>query len=266
MKLIQDFRFGIQAYSKAISYILRTRLFFFLIFPLLFNVLLFYAGWNLVDNLSEQCQFWFQKILPIENLEFSGASFLQKSMNWFINILFKVLFFFLFASLGGYLIIIIMSPVLSYLSEQTEKIQSGNSVPFHFKKFIQSVFRGIFIAMRNFSIELLMISLVLILGLIPIVSWLSGLFLFLISAYFYGFSFFDYAIERKNMNIKESVQFMRNNKGAVIANGFVFSLCLHIPLVGVFFSSFAALVSVVAGSLSANNILEKENKHSYLCP
>jgi len=153
-----------------------------------------------------------------------------------------------------------MSPVFSYLSERTEKIKTGNDYPFEFRQFIKDIIRGIFIAVRNMIIELALTVLMFIVSFIPIVGWVAAIFLFFISAYFYGFSFLDYAIERKRMSISQSVQFMRENKGIVIANGFVFSLCLIVPFCGVSFSSFAAIISVVAGTLAVNEIWD-DNKY-----
>lgn len=260
MKLIKDFGFGLRTYSEALNYIFRKRLAWFFIFPLLLNIILFWVGWDYIGSLSDQTQTYLQNWLDLENADFWGSGFLKATIGGFIWIVFKVLFFLIFAYFGGYIIIIIMSPVFSYLSERTEKIKTGNDYPFEFRQLVKDIIRGVFIALRNLCIELLLTALMFILSFIPIIGWASAIMLFFISAYFYGFSFLDYAIERKRLSIKESVQFMRENKGIVIANGFVFSLCLIVPFCGVSFSSFAAIVSVVAGTLAVNEIWEKE-KH-----
>jgi len=190
----------------------------------------------------------------LKQAEFWGSGLLKTIMDAFVWLTFKIMFFLLFAYLGGYIIIIIMSPVFSYLSERTEKIKTGVDYPFSFIQLLKDVLRGIIIALRNFSIELVLTILMFILSFIPIIGWFAAIILFFISAYFYGFSFMDYALERKKLNLKQSVQFMRENKGIVIANGFVFSLCLIVPFCGVSFSSFAAIISVVAGTLAISEI------------
>ncbi|MDQ2178379.1 EI24 domain-containing protein [Marinifilum sp. D714] len=260
MKLIKDFGFGLRTYSEALNYIFRKRLAWFFIFPLLLNIILFWVGWDYISSLSEQTQTYLQNWLDLENADFWGSGFLKATIGGFIWIVFKVLFFLIFAYFGGYIIIIIMSPVFSYLSERTEKIKTGNDYPFEFRQLLRDIIRGVFIAVRNLCIELLLTVLMFFLSFIPIIGWASAIMLFFISAYFYGFSFLDYAIERKRLSIKDSVQFMRENKGIVIANGFVFSLCLIVPFCGVSFSSFAAIISVVAGTLAVNEIWEKEKR------
>ncbi|NOU59475.1 EI24 domain-containing protein [Marinifilum caeruleilacunae] len=260
MKFIKDFSFGLRTYTEALNYIFRKRLAWFFIFPLLLNILLFWIGWDYIGGLSEQAQTYLQNWLDLENADFWGSGFLKATIGGFIWVVFKVLFFLIFAYFGGYIIIIIMSPVFSYLSERTEKIKTGNDYPFEFRQLMRDILRGVFIAVRNLCIELVLTVLMFILSFVPIIGWASAIILFFISAYFYGFSFMDYAIERKRLSIKESVQFMRENKGIVIANGFVFSLCLIVPFCGVSFSSFAAIISVVAGTLAVNEIWEKEKR------
>jgi len=260
MKLIKDFGFGLRTYSEAMHYIFRKKLAWFFIFPLLLNILLFWFGWEYIGNLSEQSRVFLENWIDLENADFWGSDFLRATIGGFIWIVFKILFFLIFAYFGGYIIIILMSPVFSYLSERTEKIKTGNDYPFQFRQFVRDIIRGIFIAVRNLCIELLLTALMFILSFIPIIGWAAAIFLFFISAYFYGFSFMDYAIERKKLNITQSVQFMRENKGIVIANGFVFSLCLIVPFCGVSFSSFAAIISVVAGTLAVDEIWKKENR------
>ncbi|MGQ1910568.1 EI24 domain-containing protein [Marinifilum sp. RC60d5] len=258
MKLLKDFGFGLRTYSEAINYIFRKKLAWFFVFPVLLNILLFWIGWDYIGNLSEQAELFLKNWLNLENANYWGSEFLKATIGGFIWVVFKVLFFLLFAYFGGYIIIILMSPVFSYLSEQTEKIQTGHEYPFQFKQLIRDIIRGVFIAVRNLFIELIFTVLIFFLSFIPIIGWAAALFLFIISAYFYGFSFMDYALERKKLNVTQSVQFMRENKGIVIANGFVFSLCLIVPFCGVSFSSFAAIVSVVAGTLAVDKIWEKE--------
>jgi len=258
MKFIKDFSFGLRTYTEAIQYIFKKRLAWFFLFPILLNIILFWVGWEYIGDLSQQSQTYLKEWLDLENADFWGSAFLKATIGGFIWIVFKILFFLIFAYFGGYIIIILMSPVFSYLSERTEKLKTGNDYPFEIKQFLKDIIRGVFIAVRNLIIELVLTVLMFILSFIPIIGWAAAIFLFFISAYFYGFSFLDYAIERKKMSIKQSVQFMRENKGIVIANGFVFSLCLIIPFCGVSFSSFAAIISVVAGTLAVNEIWDKD--------
>ncbi|WP_372644932.1 EI24 domain-containing protein [Ancylomarina sp.] len=254
MNFFKDFGFGLRTYSEALSFIFKKKLAWFFLFPIAFNILLFWFGWDMVNDFSDTSKVYLENQLQLKQAEFWGSGFLKTIMDAFVWLTFKIMFFLLFAYLGGYIIIILMSPIFSYLSERTEKIKTGVDYPFSFVQLLKDVLRGIVIALRNFSIELVLTVLMFVLSFIPIIGWLAAIMLFFISAYFYGFSFMDYALERKKLNLRQSIKFMRENKGIVIANGFVFSLCLVVPFCGVSLSSFAAIVSVVAGTLAISEI------------
>ena len=254
MSFFKEFSFGLRTYSEALSFIFKKKLAWFFIFPLIFNILLFWFGWDMVNEYSDAAKLYLQNQFELNQGDFWGSGFLKTMMDAFVWLTFKIMFFLLFAYLGGYIIIILMSPVFSYLSERTEKMKTGIDYPFSIRQLVKDVLRGVIIAVRNFSIEVILTLLMFILSFIPIIGWLAAIMLFFISAYFYGFSFMDYALERKKLNFRQSVQFMRENKGIVIANGFVFSLCLIIPFCGVSLSSFAAIISVVAGTLAISEM------------
>ena len=259
MSFFNDFGFGLRTYSEALSFIFKKKLAWFFIFPLIFNILLFGFGWDIVNAYSDAAQIYLENQFELNQSHFWGSGFLKTVIDAFVWLSFKIMFFLIFAYLGGYLIIILMSPIFSYLSERTEKIKTGVEYPFSLKQLVKDVLRGLIIAIRNFGIELVLTVLMFIVSFIPIVGWLAAIMLFFISAYFYGFSFMDYALERKKLSLKQSIQFMSENKGVVIANGFVFSLCLIIPFCGVLLSSFAAIVSVVAGTLAISEMDTRKN-------
>jgi CysZ protein len=152
-----------------------------------------------------------------------------------------------------------MSPFLAYLSEKTEKIITGNDYPFNLSQFINDVIRGILLALRNFCMEML-ISIVFFLCSFftaamaaPFVS----VILFLVSAYFYGFSFIDYTNERRKLSVSESVRYVRQRKAMSCGHGFVFALLLYVPVLGVALSSFYAIIATVAATIHVLDI-EKE--------
>ena len=70
----------------------------------------------------------------------------------------------------------------------------------------------------------------IVIGFIPVIGWLiSFLGNFVISSYFYGFSFMDYTNERQRLSLKDSIAYISNNKGLAIGIGSVFVFCFFIP-------------------------------------
>ena len=106
----------------------------------------------------------------------------------------------------------------------------------------------------------LLVMIVLFFGsFIPLAGLVMPVLTFGVGAYFYGFAFMDYAVERKRFRVKESVRYMRHNAGSVTAIGTVFALSLMIPWGSIVVCSFVSLLSVVAGTVVVEEQLGKEN-------
>ena len=251
----KEFGTGLSAYGKAVEIIFSKGLWWFFLFPVLLNVLLFFGGFAAVDYLTELTKNWVFDLLMDENASFFGAEYVHGILSGFIWVVFKILFFFIFAYIGGFLVIVLMSPVFSLLSEKTEAILTGKSYPFDADQLMRDIARGVLIATRNLFIELGYIVGVFVLSFIPIVGQLGAVFLFFVSAYFYGFSFMDYTIERQKYSVSQSVQFIRQHKGIAVSNGVLFSLFMLIPFCGVTLAGFVSIISVVAATISTQKVL-----------
>ena len=84
--------------------------------------------------------------------------------------------------------------------------------------------------------------------------------LFLVSAYFYGFSFVDYAIERKRFNVKQSVRYVNKNVGIVTGVGVIFAFSLMVPWFSIIACSFVSILSVIAGTVAVHQVTQKETE------
>ncbi|MAY83974.1 MAG: hypothetical protein CMP59_07560 [Flavobacteriales bacterium] len=256
MSLLKDLQFGLEGYSKANKFIFKHKLQYFYLVPLVLSIVLLISGFSLTgmlnDLLWERLQEWWDP----DSWDFWGAEFLSGFLSVLIWLVFRILFFLIYAFVGGYVILIIMAPVLAYISEKTESIILGTDFPFSWSQFFKDIFRGIVLAIRNFFIEILATIVLFFLSFVPLLGFVTGPLLFGISAYFYGFSFMDYTAERRKMKVKESVDFVKQNRGIAIANGGIFALFLLIPFIGVTIATFIAINSTVAASIS---ILKKEN-------
>lgn len=250
MNLFKGFGHGIGAYSKAMNIIFNKGLAWFFIFPVILNILFFWVGTELIADLNEYVKQWVDGYLSGLNIGFLNNGTFKSGLMLFIKILMRIGYFFAFAFFGGYIIVAVMSPVFSWISERTEKALGGDQTPFSFVQLIKDVARGLMIVFRNVFLELVIGLILFLLSFIPLVGMVTPVIMFFVTSYFYGFSFFDYAIERKRMNVSDSVKYMRSNKGMVMGNGFLFALSLLIPFCGVLISGFVAIVSVVAGTIT----------------
>ena len=260
---ISEVSLGFSTYGKALSIIFNNGLWWYFLVPLALNILLIFTGFELKDMLVEAIKNWILDATNLNGADFWGASFLKSSLSWIVGISMTIILFFVYAYFGGYIILALLSPIFTILSEKTETILTGKKYNFDGEQFMRDIVRGVLIVMRNLFIEFGLILLVFFLGFIPlfgtIISLISGIILFFISSYFYGFSYIDYSSERKRLNIRQSVAYVRKHKKFAITNGSIFSLSLLLPFCGLSISGFVAIVSVVAAASGVIEIDKKEN-------
>ena len=266
--MFKNFEIGLSAYGKAIELLFSKGLIWYMIFPILLNLMFLVLGWLGIGSLTDFVENWIEGITRIEKDSFYGAEYLTPVSTYisgiasgFVWVLMKFIFFFVFAYFGGYIVVICLSPVFAFLSERTEEILTGNKYKFNGDQMMRDVVRGVLLALRNLFIELFYMIVIFVLGLfIPLIGGIIGSFLlFFISSYFYGFSFIDYNNERRRMKLKDSVQFMRANKGMAMATGMVFSIFLLIPFCGTTLAGFVAIISVIAATVSTHKIVDLSN-------
>ncbi|MBN2167076.1 MAG: EI24 domain-containing protein [Marinilabiliaceae bacterium] len=264
MQLTKNFTIGINSYGEAISFIFKNRLAGFFLFPIIFNILVFIFGVWGTSELSNWALSHINSLMNVSSWDFFGAKILSITIEWTLWLFIRILFFFFYVWFGGYIILILMSPVYALLSEKTEEIITGKKFDFNFQQFIGDIMRGIRLAIQNLFIELGLTIIFFIIGFIPIIGLIAPFAIFIIASYFYGFSFIDYSLERKKLNIKSTSQFVSNNGGLAIGNGLLFSLTLAIPYIGILLAGFVSIISVVAATLSVKRIENPGNSHLFL--
>jgi len=155
-----------------------------------------------------------------------------------------------------HIIMAFSAPFMSPVSEKIEYHYYGETKHLHRKTSnTEQLIRGIRINIRNLFRELLLTFPILLLKFIPVVNIFSTILLFIVQAYYAGFGNMDYTLER-HLNYKESINFVRKNKGFAIGNGIVFMLFLLIPVIGII---IVLPLSVTAASKKTVKLMH--NKH-----
>ncbi len=247
MKAGKQFTTGVRTYGEALGFIFRNKLGWTFIVPIILTVLFLMSGQLIVSQFSDYIENLVTGSIGLDSDSFWGG-FLSTAIDWML----RILAFVIFAYISGYVVIILMSPLLSYLSEKTERILNGQEYKSNFAQLIKDVIRGVLISLRNLFMELILLFIMFLLSFIPVIGLIASVVVFIISAYFYGFSFIDFSNERHKLNVKKSVKLVRKHKWLAIGNGTVFSLFLLIPFISVFLSLFISIVAVVAATLAIN--------------
>jgi CysZ protein len=240
-RFLSEFKDGINAYFEAVGIIRTHRLWIFLLIPgfisLLFGGLMVYGAIVLSGEISTSIG----NSYPWE----FGADFVRKAAGFLGAVLVWAGALFTYK----YVVLILVAPFMSPLSERVERLitgRQGKNSGCSPVRAARELWRGIRISLRNIIRELLLTVLILIVSaILPFLAIFGGPLIFAVQAYFAGFGNIDFTLER-HLGVRGSVRFIRNHKGLAVGNGVIFVLLLMIPVVGLF---LAPGLSTVAGTI-----------------
>jgi CysZ protein len=234
--MINEFLDGLKAYGKAFRVISKLGLWGYTLLPALLTLAIMvgvgFTAYGLSDNIGNFLVSWWRWDW--------GAEVVASIGSWVGGILIGILGIL---SLK-YIVLILVAPFMSILSEKVESKLTGvkSTARFTIPKAIQDIIRGFRISLRNIIRELFFTFLLLIAGMIPLIGWISPIFIFLVQSYYAGFGNTDYTMER-HFKVRKSVHFARQHKGLMIGNGVVFMALL---MTGVGFLIAPPLATVAA--------------------
>ena len=261
MNMARDVRLGVSGFFRAFGFAFSNGMGWMFLVPALLWVALAFGLFAVLEGPAETLSAWLAAKLEIP-VEPSGTSWWNDALS-FINgarelimaVVLKLAIGYLLFVANKYIVLILLSPLLAYASERTEEILTGRTYPFNGVQLMKDALRGALIAMRNGILEIsLTVGIWLLTLFVPLLAPLSFLVLFAISSYFYGFSMFDYAFERRRMRIGESVKAVNDHIGAVLVNGALFSLLMKLPLVGMMFAPVMASIGAVLAKVSKEHL------------
>jgi CysZ protein len=215
---------GIQAYFKASKIISELKLWKYFFIPILISLMTAAVIGGLAYSLSDNIGNYISSIWVWE----WGKETFQTISNIFGGLIVVALGFLAFK----HIVMALSAPFMGPVSEKIEMHLTGVETLEKRSSFVKLLNRGIRIALRNLFRELVLTVLILLFGLVPIIGLFSAILLFLTQAYFAGFGNMDYTLER-HYNYKNSVKFVKRNRGLATGNGIIFMLFLLIPVIGV---------------------------------
>jgi CysZ protein len=247
--MIKNILKGLQAYTGTLKLMSKLGLWKYFAIPILISIvtaiLIGFSAYGFSDNIGN----YIAKIWP---WEFGKDTF--TTISSFIGGAIIIVFGFM---LYKHIIMALSAPFMSPVSEKIEEHLTGNTTHSHRKtSFKDQLWRGIIINIRNLFKEILLSIPIFIIGFIPVIGIVSVVLLFLVQAYYAGFGNMDYTLER-HLTYKESISFVRKNRGIAIGNGIVFMFFLLIPVIGII---IVLPLSVTAASVKTVELLQTENK------
>ncbi|MCB0429198.1 MAG: EI24 domain-containing protein [Flavobacteriales bacterium] len=246
---------GFRSYAEAHQFIRNHRLWGYLLVPGIINLILFavfaWTAWQWSAAMLDTFWAW-------ANLDSWGwAGWLKGSLVFLTGFVLRAALLMIYLSIYKYMVLILLSPLLALLSEKCDEILTERSYPFSMSRLMSDAWRGALLAIRNLLVEALITLALYLGGMIPFVGMAAPVLLLLTEAYFYGFSMIDYSLERKRLNRKESIDYVRRYRPLAIANGLGFHALYLIPVVG---WMIAPTYSVVAATLAIHQIPNSDGK------
>ena len=251
--MLKEIIISLQAYYHTHRFIIKHRLWKWILIPGLIYSILFCVGIYLFYvSSSSAIEFMLLKSGVREWMDKMQNSWLSFLLIFFQLILNLILLLFYF-SLFKYLFLIIGSPLFAYLSEKTESMIEGKAYPFSFKQLMKDIIRGIKLALRNMLWQTVYTVSILILSFIPVIGWVTPLLALLVECYYLGFSMLDYSCERNKLSTAQSIGFIGRHKGLAIGNGIVFYLMHFIPILGWLLAPSYAVIAATISLYKAKN-------------
>lgn len=247
--MIKNILKGINAYVGTFKLISKLKLWKYFAIPVIISFItasiIGLLAWNLSDNIGVY-------ISKIWVWEFGKETF--TSFSSFIG---AAIVLVIGLILYKHIVMALSAPFMSPVSEKIEVHVTGVENHEHrITSFKEQLWRGIRINLRNLSKELLFTIPILLIGFVPVIGIFSSLLLFLVQAYYAGFGNMDYTLER-HFKYKESIDFVKTNKGIAIGNGIIFMLFLLIPIIGII---IVLPLSVTAAALNTVELLRVEKR------
>lgn len=247
--MFSQFFLALGSFGQAIPFLSKSGFRNYLLIPILLNLgLLTLAIWASVEYGAVVTDY----ILGLVGLK-DGS--LAKYMSWIVSFIIRFGILMIYFSLFRYILLILLSPFLSFLSEKVERHEKGTDFPFSLRQMGSDIIRAIVINGQNLGIEILLTLVLSVFAFIPIVGLISPFAILAVQSYFFGFAIMDYNPERHKWTRKQTSAWMRKNYAGVTAIGLAFHLCFLVPILGWI---VAPVLATIAGTLSFLRIRRKE--------
>lgn len=240
MNFLKSIWKGIYCYVDGTKFIFKHKLYAYFLAPIILGVLLYLVG-EYFGELSKGVK------AQGDNMHDFMVSLLEKEFWTAMEYMFK--------ESQKYIAVMILSTVWAILSEKVEEILTGNEYPFVWKYYVADIKRGLRINVWAMIQEYLIFFIWLIVSLIiGLPDELNTIMALVIGFWYYGWGYMDYILERRRMNITQSVHFGRQHAGLAFGIGIIYSLSFEFIPFGM--GLMVAPIAMVGTTLVMNELVD----------
>lgn len=244
--MLKNIVIGFKAYLDAFGLLNKLKLWKYFIIPILISILtaiiIIATALYFAENIGNQ-------IARLWQLDWGGetVSTISHIIGGALILVFGLIIY-------KHIVMAFSAPFMSPVSEKIEAHYKGTVAKEEgLKAFSITLMRAIKINIRNLGKEFLFIIPLFFLSLIPVIGIIFSILIFLVQAYYAGFGNMDYTLER-HLSYKESIAFVKKNRGIALGNGIGFMLLLLVPVIGFI---LVLPLSVVAASDKTIQLLDQ---------
>lgn len=245
--MLKEIVITIQSWGQAHRFIIKNKLWLWVIIPGLIYAALFITGMYFFGKSATDVVEYITHILRLSDWSQKFQNSLLGFLFTFAGIIFWLTLLLFYFSFFKYICLIIGSPLFAALSRKTESIIEQNENIRSWKGIRKEAGRGVVTALRNCGWQTVYLVALILLSLIPIVGWITPLIVLFVECYYYGFSMLDFGLARNNQTPSQSAHFIGRHKGLAIGNGVIFYL-VHIVII------FAPAYAIIAANLTVNQV------------
>ncbi len=213
MNFLKNIWKGLWCYVDGTKFIITHKLYIYFLAPIVIGVGFYFLG-DWFDDISEKTA------VAGENMHDWMMSALKKEFWKGMAYMFK--------ESQKYIAVMILSTVWAILSEKVEEILTGNNYPFIWKYYVADIKRGLRINLWAMIQEYLIFFGYLIIALIfGFPKELNIVMALVIGFWYYGWGYMDYILERRRLNIAQSIHFGRQHAGLAFGIGIIYSVAFE---------------------------------------
>lgn len=200
--------------------------------------------------------FWYLNLL----LEKFGKTDVTKSPEQSATLIVDALVF-ISNQFYTFFILIVLSPVNSILSKRLDTNLTEYVHTTSFSETLNNVLRMIFVFVIVLFFEFIILGVWWLFSLVIGLQTINPFIYFAVSAFFYGFSFYDYNLERYHRSTRGSLKYASNHILSMLIAGLCFMLLKLIPYLGFIIAPILTTMMTTIVYLYSIKKLPKRHHH-----
>ena len=222
IEVMNTLLYHIKGVTKAIEFVTKGKYLLFFIPGAILTIIYLYFSY-IASSIGESV---------VLASDYSWLDWIAGYVNSAIDAAFSV-FSAIFSQIYIFFVITLLSPFNTYLGEKLEEELTGRKTEGGLVRFITDFFRMVLVVIIILIIEYGIMAVFSLFSWVFGLSFLNEFVYWIMSAFFFGFSFYDFALERDKIGVFSSLGFAFQKPLTMTLTGGIFLIVYAIPVAGI---------------------------------